>query len=945
MSVNFEVEVLSQLRTLGDASARIEQHLRELSLSRRDDRAPAERSRSKWFASLPDVMSQIQEGDELDLHSLHRDATGITTGCDACSNNLKGRDLLLDSRASASTPSARYRTSAVAKSVTAPKHKFVAPSLPLDWPAVLKLRTEMSHSSAAPPPETGVLQRFAARFSPSGSDSDLEPSMVKKSRFVLDPSSQLYTVYSILMLIILVYDLTLLPYTLAFEMDIEGFLLASAWLIPSFWTFDFGINFCTGFYRGGEIVYDFREIRRMYCKCWLLPDMTVLLCDWASLLITMSLGRSGDGNTFAMMRFVKAGRLLRSMGMMRMVRATRILDELLAKHSKDAFRLLFKMLSLFGFTLWIAHVLACLWYVVGISGPNDTGHRWTDFLAPDDTSANFLEQPRIYQYLVAFHWAAASISLGGVDVGPATSLERIVYVAAMLFGFIFGSVLVSLMSAAMMDYQMMRKGRTMKLRTLRQYLQENNVPAFVAIPVQKQVEQRLSRREAIAEGDVAALGLLSAALRAQLRFEIQRPHLSRHPLFRLWTDIDAKLMHRTCMQAVSFTSLRPRDELFYPGGLASAAMVVERGRVIYTQHPDSAPVDVVTTEEVGSGLWICEAALWVHWTHVGKADAEEACGLLSVNANALCESLQKDFIVSSIATQYGRQFHRRVTFARPPHADYPTDLRVPFTDYCDLVVSMTQPIQRTIGMTALSRYGAGFRGAKALDKLREEVDSCKSIVVVTGDGALVRVVSLVVLRATMPDHRVFMQIGKYGDTGVIAALQLPGVKQGADELVCDTLDRMFATRLSCLSGRVELLSTVRENFENESKEYGVQTKYMRSICSARLLQGEKVNAPSCHSWPSEGGWAEECIPAGSVSNSRTKLLNIGQQRLLKLLFSTEVYAVPSSKDDDRTGNFYAWLPSETVNLLGTPSGEKVLRTWISGIRIPQATISETGPDY
>lgn len=317
--------------------------------------------------------------------------------------------------------------------------------------------------------------------------------------------------------------------------------------------------------------------------------------------------------------------------------------------------------------------------------------------------------------------------------------------------------------------------------------------------------------------------------------------------------------------------------------------------------------------------------------------------MLSVNANALADCLQKDFIVNSIATQYGRQFHRRVTFARPPHAEYPTDLRVPFTDYCDLVVSMTKPIQRTIGLTALNKNASGFRGAKALDKLREEVESCKSVVVVTGDGAIVRVVSLVVLRATMPDHRVFMQIGKYDGSAVSAALQLPGVKQGADELVCDTLDRMFATRLSCLSGKVELLSTVRENFENESKEYGVQTRYMRSICSARLLHGEKVDAPAFYSWASEG-WGEDCMPANSSSNNRTKLLNISQQRLLKSLVGTEVYAVPSSVDD-RTGNVYAWLPLDTVNLLGTPSGEKVLRAWISGIRIPQATISENVLDW
>lgn len=49
--------------------------------------------------------------------------------------------------------------------------------------------------------------------------------------------------------------------------------------------------------------------------------------------------------------------------------------------------------------------------------------------------------------------------------------------------------------------------------------QENEVSALVAVPVQKQVEQRLNRRESLGEDDVSALQLLSVALRSQLRFE------------------------------------------------------------------------------------------------------------------------------------------------------------------------------------------------------------------------------------------------------------------------------------------------------------------------------------------------------------------------------------------------------------------------------------------
>eukprot|EP00429_Kryptoperidinium_foliaceum_P095690 CAMPEP_0176249624 /NCGR_PEP_ID=MMETSP0121_2-20121125/34073_1 /TAXON_ID=160619 /ORGANISM="Kryptoperidinium foliaceum, Strain CCMP 1326" /LENGTH=422 /DNA_ID=CAMNT_0017589329 /DNA_START=18 /DNA_END=1282 /DNA_ORIENTATION=- len=401
-----------------------------------------------------------------------------------------------------------------------------------------------------------------------------------------------------------------------------------------------------------------------------------------------------------------------------------------------------------------------------------------------------------------------------------------------------------MLSAAMMDYRMMQKDKTMKLRQLRRYLQENEVNSGIAVRVQKQVEQRLSLTECLSEEDVAVLHLLSTTLRSQLRFEIVSPNLTRHPLFRLWTTMDAMLMQRVCAQAVQFLNLRPKDDLFTAGTVSPCAYVLVNGKMAYSQYPDSSPVPKATSEEADVGQWFCEAALWVEWTHVGRAEAEDACHLLSISAEALSQSVQQDFIIRGVAAEYGRQFHKRVTSAFPPQAPWPTDLQVPFTDYCDLVVSMPKSVQLTIGREALSQLPQ-HRGAKAMDKLREEVESSKSIVVVTGDGAITRVVSLVVLRATTCDDHVFMQIGKYEGVEVKNTFQLPGVKREADELVSDTLARMFRTRLSLLSGKIEFVGTQRENMEKESKEYGVQTRYMRSICSARLRTNVELDAPVC----------------------------------------------------------------------------------------------------
>lgn len=85
---------------------------------------------------------------------------------------------------------------------------------------------------------------------------------------------------------------------------------------------------------------------------------------------------------------------------------------------------------------------------------------------------------------------------------------------------------------------------------------------------------------------------------------------------------------------------------------------------------------------------------------------------------------------------------------------------MPFTDYLDLVVSMPAPVRTLIGLTALQDPSAR-RAGRAIDKLREEVEGSRSTVLVTGAGAVVRVVSLVVLRVEDGAGRIFTQLGRW----------------------------------------------------------------------------------------------------------------------------------------------------------------------------------------
>jgi len=975
---SFESSVLFELRALREASARIEQHLvgglspsnASPSLCRDDgagSTAPlvgatpvASLAASVGGGALPPVVGNTsqrslfggasspggcivaspssgrvrmmpsggrQEGRSEGRQEKRRSAR-------ATGHETSGRSEAISNRITEMTGSKSESSQAVL-SVT--KRRFVAWSLPLGWPGVLKMRSELYDEDEAASPSPTAVRRFANDIQNRKSSAEVNKEAVRTSRrsvgrHVINPNSRFHMTYSLSSLVILFFDLTVLPFVLAWEVDFDGALYVFSWMTPVFWSFDIWVNFMTGIYRDGDVVMDPWEIARAYGKTWFVPDAVVVVCDWVSLILGEVLESADTSRSLKMLRFCKMGRLLRIVGVMRMLRVVRILEEFAALYLTEGYRLMFRMVNLTVSILWTAHLLACFWFAVGRAAPSDTGNRWTTQtnVRMGDAMVGFFEAPVMYQYMVSFHWAAGQIALGSIDVTPTNSVERMVFVLTMMIGFLFGSTLVSMLSAAMMDYQMMKKDITMKLRLLRQYLRENEVPALVSVLVQKQVEQRLQERERLNEHDVNALGLLSVTLRSQLRFEIQQPHLTGHPLFRLWISMDIKLMHRTCMKAVNFLNMRPRDDLFSPGGVATCAYALVTGELHYTQSPDSSPVEAQAETIVEPKSWMCEAALWVDWTHVGKAESTSECSLLSIEAMALSECLQQDFIIREVAMEYCRQFHKRVRSACPPHADYPTDLHVPFTDFPDLVASMEKQVQVAIGREALGQL-ALKKGQGMAQQLQEEVDASKSILVVTAKRDIIRVVSLVALRAVQADGRVFMQVGKWEGGTVKSTWQLPGTKQEADELIGETLERMFATKLTLLDGKLDITGAAdRITEEKESKEFRVQTRYSRFIYHARLLPDATLDAMVVGvrevSDEENDRMAEELTAPGN---------NAQNNQLLRTLQSIEVFAVPAGKG---TGNLYAWIPAEWEKALS----EKILQRWISSLAVPDVNADIEG---
>jgi len=441
----------------------------------------------------------------------------------------------------------------------------------------------------------------------------------------------------------------------------------------------------------------------------------------------------------------------------------------------------------------------------------------------------------MYQYWTTFHWSLTQITLGATEVVSGNTVERIYTVICLVFGLLFGSTLVSSLSATMVEFQMLRNGRHQKLRLLRQFLSDHAVDLDISYLVQKQVKERLGPTDKLQEGDVKSLELLSHQLLSLLRREIYGGHLALHPLLNLWSGMDPNLFGKLC-NTVEFHYLRQEDTVFSPGPADAQAYHLISGALSYCQVPVTSRVTTEMRTQIKVHSWIAEAALWCVWVHVGTAEASQTSELLVLTEEALNEALQMRHPIRKVVQQYGEIYWKRLKRSGPPDGDYPSDLVGP--SYEDIVMAMDKDSQIEIGQEAMKRAAASRKlwDSPAFNKLKEEVSKGKSTVMVNPNGEINRVVYLVAVKVENSFGQILTQVGVYDKEkqALVKECQLPGQKQERSEEAVDAAKRCLTQKVGDLADYVEVKSTTRETEYKNSKEYGVRTKYIRTVCCASL---------------------------------------------------------------------------------------------------------------
>ena len=475
---------------------------------------------------LSTLVSQVEELRATGLTS-PRQGSEAHSGLEFQSGNSDGHGSHTLERAG-STLSAgsvkRFRTSGRKRT----SGRFVAHTLPRSWPASLqprKLETEVDVDEDLKhlvQTFEGAMEKFkrstsegSSKGSSKGSAKDPAPMTARRwlpTGSVIDPGSNTGMVLDLMSLLILAYDLTSLPVYLAWDIELQGFGQGAMWFVLVFWTGDVARNFFTGFYSDGELQTNLISIAKHYLRTWFVMDASLVISDWVGVALNSA------SSSAKMLRLAKMGRMLRILGVMRMLRFVRVMEELAERSLNETQRLGIRAITILIGVAWLTHLMCCFWYFIGSWHDPDTGATWTQLKIINGLP--FRESNRVYQYATSFHWAVAQLTLGSVEIVCSNTVERLFNVLCLLTGLIFGSLLVSSLSAAMVEVQALRKHQVQKIRELRRFLREHLVEAKLSNMVVRQATSRIYWKKPLLEKDVNALALLSNSMREDVRVNI-----------------------------------------------------------------------------------------------------------------------------------------------------------------------------------------------------------------------------------------------------------------------------------------------------------------------------------------------------------------------------------------------------------------------------------------
>ncbi|CAE6961070.1 eag [Symbiodinium natans] len=347
---------------------------------------------------------------------------------------------------------------------------------------------------------------------------------------------------------VLTYDLFMVPASVFhFEKSTQESMRVLQIMCTIYWLSDIPATFFTAVYANNTLLTQRWDIAKEYLQTWFAFDIFVLIPDMYSIATYTDDVSAEAADGVGVVRALRAGRLLRLLRFLRLLRLFKLMKVLrkLIEQVNNAIILLALRIIKYGFmTIYLAHVLACLWFAIG-----DVDRGWVSLAGREH-----LERPMAHR-------------LG--ESGHRQSFH--------------GSI-----TNTMADIERRRQRKKQLLQSVREYCSSHHISVTHAMSIKSYVEREHSRKKSL-QAHLELLETLPQDMLRELFHEARSQTLQHHGFFDEMGRRDPPMEMDLCNKALSERFVLVSDKIFIPEQVAVNMYLLSTGQCPMVKCPIQEP--------------------------------------------------------------------------------------------------------------------------------------------------------------------------------------------------------------------------------------------------------------------------------------------------------------------------------------------------------------------
>jgi len=356
-------------------------------------------------------------------------------------------------------------------------------------------------------------------------------------------------------------------------------------------------------------------IAKQYVQSWFFIDVIAS----APIDFFMSLSLNGceagssdlQGSELGALKLLRALRLAKLLKLLRLLRISGLLENI---QDHLPFNLaVFQSLKMSIITLFTGHILACVWFVVGIQNVRRGKPSWLStsrYPLAVQTVVNGTTTENTYDlYVASLYWAFTTMTTVGYgDLTPEGSDERLLAIFAMIVGVTVFGYIIGNASSIVANANAASAKISAQMDTLNIWMADRGLPRPLQAAIRKYFRYLWSRKTASTDEE-AIIANLSSSLRVSLLRFINKDIIDQVRLFDVCSDPG---FFNIIVQAMRPLCCTPPDVIVQEAKMGTEMFFLLQGRVEVLRagtRPAELPLKIA---ELTTGDFFGEMALLDH---------------------------------------------------------------------------------------------------------------------------------------------------------------------------------------------------------------------------------------------------------------------------------------------------------------------------------------------